>query len=65
MGYNVKPEHYVTCMCGKVCKGHAAHSNHAKKCELEIAFTAYYVAAIESDQRPMSRADWLAQRSAP
>ncbi|AOT24912.1 hypothetical protein PBI_NAZO_73 [Mycobacterium phage Nazo] len=64
MGYKVKPENYVTCMCGKVCKGRAAFSHHARKCELEVAFTADYVAAAESHQRPLSRREWLAKRNA-
>lgn len=47
MTASVKPQSWVTCVCGKVCKGRAAHANHGRKCPVESARAAAFVAAIE------------------
>jgi hypothetical protein len=44
----VRASKYVTCICGKVCKGQAAFVNHSRKCPQEQARSAAFVAAIEA-----------------
>lgn len=48
MTWHVSPDKYVTCFCGKVCKGKAAHANHARKCPAEIERTEALIEAVES-----------------
>lgn len=35
MSYTVRPEKWIACICGKVCKGRAALANHGRKCPQE------------------------------
>lgn len=45
----VTPAKYVTCICGKVCKGRAAFANHARKCPAEQARSEAFIARIEGN----------------
>jgi hypothetical protein len=51
-GWKVSPAKYVTCDCGKVCKGLAAFANHARVCPVERARSAAFIAAIEAGVKP-------------
>lgn len=50
MGYNVKPENYRTCICGKVCKGGSAIATHGRKCPVERVRSAFFVWCACNDQ---------------
>ncbi|WP_237076748.1 hypothetical protein [Mycobacteroides abscessus] len=52
---------YVRCLCGKECKGRAAHANHARKCPIESARSAAFVAAVQRGEKPPTDAEFLAQ----
>jgi hypothetical protein len=43
-----KPTSYVTCVCGQVCKGRAAHANHGRKCPEERARSEAFIAAVHT-----------------
>lgn len=43
----VRTEKFITCACGKVCKGRAGFANHARGCRAEQARVAAYIARIE------------------
>lgn len=50
---------YVRCICGKECKGGAAHANHGRKCPIESARSAAFIAAIERGERPPTDTEFL------
>ena len=43
MGRPVNPANYQTCICGKVCKGRLALTNHGRKCPAERVRSALCV----------------------
>lgn len=43
MGRPVNPANYQTCICGKVCKGRLALTNHGRKCPAERVRSALFV----------------------
>lgn len=47
----VRETKYVTCVCGRELKGRVGFANHAKKCPLEQARSAAFIAWIESGTR--------------
>lgn len=54
MVYAVKREKYLTCICGRVCKGRAGLAQHGRACPVEVARSAAFIRAD---------ADFLAQYS--
>ncbi|WP_330473780.1 hypothetical protein [Terrabacter sp. C0L_2] len=52
--WEVSEAKYVTCICGKVCKGRAAHANHGRKCEMESARSWAFIRATELGMKPVS-----------
>ena len=48
MAYEVSPKKYVTCICGRVCKGRAALANHGRKCPTEIARSEAFITGAET-----------------
>ncbi|MBE5476902.1 hypothetical protein PROPHIGD42-2_63 [Mycobacterium phage prophiGD42-2] len=63
MVYAVKREKYLTCICGRVCKGRAGLAQHGRACPVEVARSAAFIRAIETGQEPLTDADFLAQYS--
>lgn len=61
MGYAVRPENYLSCICGKVCKGRAGLAQHGRACPVENARSAAFIRAIETGSRPPTDAEFLAQ----
>lgn len=57
MSRTVNPAKFVTCICGKVCKGKSAHQTHARACEQEQQRSAAFIDAVE-------RGDWTAYSTA-
>lgn len=47
MGYAVKREKWLTCICGRVCKGRAGLAQHGRACPVEVARSAAFIRAIE------------------
>jgi len=54
MGHSVKPQNYVECVCGQVCKGRAALANHGRRCTAEQVRSAMHVYCAAEDLPPVS-----------
>lgn len=63
MGYAVKREKHLICICGRVCKGRAGLAQHGRACHVEVARSAAFIRAIETGSRPPTDAEFLAQHS--
>jgi hypothetical protein len=61
-GWHVGQGKWQTCICGKVCKGQAALANHSRRCDLALAYSEAYIAAIESGQPVPTERQFLDSR---
>ena len=43
----VQPKSWITCSCGRQCRGRTGFANHARICQVEQVRSAAFIAAIE------------------
>lgn len=59
----VRPSSWVTCSCGRICKGRAGLATHARTCPIERARSAAFIAAIEQGRDSRQAANEAVQRA--